>query len=193
MGITCGVDWAEAHHDVALSTRMARCLCVPGSTPGPRDSPSCWRDRRAWGQRRGHAGRDRNRQEPARRRVGRSRVHGISDQPAGGGPLSGTVRPGRRQSDPGDAAVLAHILRTDRHLHRRCQRSANRPARSRRWPVSTRRRSGRCTKRSAGCDRCCWSSIRKRCRHFRTSNTRLRSPYWQPRRPRQQRQLTRRE
>src|SRR6185295_9728141 len=70
------------------------------------------------GQRPRHASFDRNRQEPARRRVGRSRVHGISDQPAGGGPLSGTLRPGRRQVRSRRCGVLAHILRTDRHLHR---------------------------------------------------------------------------
>ena len=98
MKLTCGVDWAEAHHDVALVDEdgvvVARARIDTGATGfnkllaliaehegSAEDTPSF----------------DRNRQEPARRRVGRSRVHGISDQPAGGGPLSGTLRPGRRQ------------------------------------------------------------------------------------------------
>ena len=58
----------------------------------------------------------------------------------------------------------------------RCRDQRARAARSRRSPASIRKRSGRCTRPSAACVRCCWSSIRKRCRRFRTSSTRPRSP-----------------
>jgi hypothetical protein len=44
--------------------------------------------------------------------VARARIN------TGGRPVSGTSRPDREKSDPGDAAVLAGILRTDRHRHR---------------------------------------------------------------------------
>lgn len=72
-----------------------------------------------------------------------------------------------KKSDPGDAYVLADVLRTGR-----CRRSPTRGRRSRRWLVSIRRRSGPSIRRSAGCGRCCWSSIRRRCVPSRTLSTR---------------------
>ena len=101
MGITCGIDWAEAHHDVALVDEdglvVARARIDTGAT-GFNALLALIAEH--GGQRGRHAGRDRDRQEPARRRAGRGRVHGVSDQPAGGGPLSGTARPGRREVRP---------------------------------------------------------------------------------------------
>ena len=183
MGITCGVDWAEAHHDVALLDEQG--------AAGARQ--------------------DRHRRNRIQRAVGLIAEHGGSpeDPPiaietdknllvtalAGAGFTVYPINPravaryrerygqAGGKSDPGDALVLADILRTDRHRHRPLPRSASRAARSRRWPASTRRRSGRLTRPSAACGRCCWSSIRKRCTRFRTSSTRPRSPSSPRRRP----------
>ena len=68
------------------------------------------------------------------------------DQPAGGRPLSGTTRPGREESPTrATPRCWPDILRTDRHLHRPLPQISEHARRSRRWPASTRRRSGRCT------------------------------------------------
>jgi transposase len=58
------------------------------------------------------------------------------------------------KSDPGDAAVLAIVLRTDQHVHRPLPVISEQASAIRALAGSTRRRSGRCTRRSAGSARC---------------------------------------
>lgn len=43
MLLTCGVDWAEAHHDVALVDVDGALLRDPESIPAPADSTNYWR------------------------------------------------------------------------------------------------------------------------------------------------------
>jgi Transposase len=47
------------------------------------------------------------------------RLCGVCDQPVAGGPVSGTAFPSGAKSDPGDAHLLAEIVRLDRAHHRR--------------------------------------------------------------------------
>jgi transposase len=144
MTLTCGVDWAEAHHDIALvdeagalvgraridtgATGLAALLTLIAEHGGSvADTPvAIETDKNLLVVALAEAGFTVYPINP--RAVARYRErHGQ----AGG------------KSDPGDAAVLAHILRTDRHLHRPLPAVSEGVARSRRWPASIRRRSGR--------------------------------------------------
>jgi len=49
----------------------------------------------------------------------RRRVPDVRDQPAGGGPLPRPPPHSVAKSDPSDAKLLADLVRTDRHNHRR--------------------------------------------------------------------------
>lgn len=119
MTLTCGVDWAEAHHDVALvdehGNLVARARIDTGATGvnallaliaehsgSVEDTPIALEtDKNLLVVALAEAGFTVYPINP--RAVSRYRErHGQ----AGG------------KSDPGDAAVLAHILRTDRHMHR---------------------------------------------------------------------------
>ena len=119
MKLTCGVDWAEAHHDVALvdgdGVVVARARIDTGATGfnkllaliaehegSAQDTPvSIETDKNLLVVALVEAGFTVYPINP--RAVARYRERYGQ---AGG------------KSDPGDAAVLAHILRTDRHLHR---------------------------------------------------------------------------
>jgi hypothetical protein len=173
MKLTCGVDWAEAHYDVALvdgdGVVVARARIDTGATGfnkllaliaehegSAQDTPvSIETDKNLLVVALVEAGFTVYPINP--RAVARYRERYGQ---AGG------------KSDPGDAACSRTFCAPTDICTARCQRSASRDAQSRRWPVSTKRRSGRCTKPSAVYDRCCWSSIRKRCKHFRISHTR---------------------
>src|SRR6478752_2366530 len=118
--ITCGIDWAEAHHDVALIDKQGVVLArsridtdaagfsillalIAEHGGGPDDTPiAVETDKNLIVVALVEAGFVVYPINP--RAVARYRER---DGQAGG------------KSDPGDAAVLAHILRTDRHLHRR--------------------------------------------------------------------------
>jgi transposase len=119
MALTCGVDWAEAHHDIALvdedGALVARARIDTGATGftnllaliaehggSAAETPVALEtDKNLLVVALAEAGFTLYPINP--RAVARYRERHAQ---AGG------------KSDPGDAAVLAHILRTDRHLHR---------------------------------------------------------------------------
>ena len=119
MGITCGIDWAERHHDVALVddngqtiakkridtglTGFTELLAViadhggePGSVPVAIET-------------------DKNLIVVALL-AGGFTVYAINPRAVARYRERHSQAGGK--SDPGDAIVLAHILRTDRHQHR---------------------------------------------------------------------------
>ena len=119
MSITCGIDWAEAHHDVALVDEhgvvVARTRIDTGATGfnmllaliaehggSADDTPIAIET-------------DKNLLVVALAEAGFT-VYPINPRAV----ARYRERYGQAggKSDPGDAAVLAHILRTDRHLHR---------------------------------------------------------------------------
>jgi transposase len=118
--ITCGIDWAEAHHDVALIDKQGVVLArsridtdaagfsmllalIAEHGGGPDDTPIAVET-------------DKNLIVVALVEAGFV-VYPINPRAV----ARYRERYGQAggKSDPGDAAVLAHILRTDRHLHRR--------------------------------------------------------------------------
>ena len=119
MGITCGIDWSESHHDVALidehGTVVARTRIDTGAIGfhillaliaehggSVDDTPIALET-------------DKNLLVVALAKAGFT-VYPINPRAV----ARYRERYGQAggKSDPGDAAVLAHILRTDRHLHR---------------------------------------------------------------------------
>ncbi|MDT5346959.1 MAG: hypothetical protein QOH91_246 [Mycobacterium sp.] len=174
MQLTCGVDWAEAHHDGALvdvdGAVVARSRIDAGASGfndllvliaehggSAQDTPIAIET-------------DKNLLVVALAEAGFT-VYPI--YPRAVARYRERYGQAGGKSDPGDAAVLAHILRTDRHLHRPLPAVSEQGRAVKAWPDSIRRRSGRCITPSTACGRCCWSSIRKRCKRFRTSHTRL--------------------
>ena len=63
----------------------------------------------------------------------------------------------RAKSDPGDALVLANILRTDRAAHRPLPADSELAAASGCWPAPSRTRSGIANRRRTSCGRYCAS------------------------------------
>lgn len=118
MQLTCGVDWAEAHHDVALvdvdGTVVARSRIDTGAS-GFNDLLALIAE---------HGGSvedtaialetDKNLLVVALAEAGFT-VYPINPRAV----ARYRERYGQAggKSDPGDAAILAHVLRTDRHLH----------------------------------------------------------------------------
>lgn len=118
MTITCGIDWAEAHHDVALidehgvvlvrsridtgAAGFSALLALIAEHGGADDTPIAVET-------------DKNLIVVALVEAGFT-VYPINPRAV----ARYRERYGQAggKSDPGDAAVLAHILRTDRHLHR---------------------------------------------------------------------------
>src|SRR5271166_5441582 len=91
MKLTCGVDWAEAHHDIALVDDNG--VLVAGARIDT----------------------DKNLLVVAAAEAGFT-VYPIN--PRAVARYRERHSQGGRKSDSGDAVVLAHILRTDRHMHR---------------------------------------------------------------------------
>ena len=66
----------------------------------------------------------------------------------------------RAKSDPGDALVLANILRTDPAAHRPLPADSELAASIRFWPGPSRTRSGSASRPGTSCARCCASTTR---------------------------------
>ena len=125
MTLTCGVDWAEAHHDVALvdmdGTVVARTRIDTGAG-GFNELLALIAEHGGSAQHTAIAiETDKNLLVVALAEAGFT-VYPINPRAV----ARYRERYGQAggKSDPGDAAVLAHILRTDRHLHHRCRQSA---------------------------------------------------------------------
>ena len=119
MTLTCGVDWAEAHHDVALvdmdGTVVARTRIDTGAG-GFNELLALIAEHGGSAQHTAIAiETDKNLLVVALAEAGFT-VYPINPRAV----ARYRERYGQAggKSDPGDAAVLAHILRTDRHLHR---------------------------------------------------------------------------
>ncbi|WP_433502817.1 IS110 family transposase [Pseudonocardia halophobica] len=118
MSITCGIDWAEAHHDVAVSDEHGRILARRriGADLGLQRAPRA--ARRAL-RRTGHCpGRDRDGKNLLVTALQHAGFDVYASNPRAG-PVTGyaTGRPGRSPTQA-TQPCLAGILRTDRHLHR---------------------------------------------------------------------------
>lgn len=119
MGITCGIDWAERHHDIAVVDGDGTILAKKRISTGvagfsdllaiiaehgedPADVPVAIET-------------DKNLIVVALQAAGFP-VHAINPRAVARYRERSSQAGGK--SDPGDAAVLANILRTDRHVHR---------------------------------------------------------------------------
>jgi hypothetical protein len=126
LSITCGIDWAEAHHDVALIDEHGVVVThrrIDTATAGFSDLLTLIAE---------HGGgvddtaiaveTDKNLIVVALVEAGFT-VYPINPRAV----ARYRERYGQAggKSDPGDAAVLAHILRTDRHMHRRLPTNTN--------------------------------------------------------------------
>jgi transposase len=119
MNFSCGIDWAEAHHDVALVDHDGKVIARERVGTGvagfrtvvelidehggsPQDTPVAIET-------------DKNLLVVALAGAGFT-AYPINPRAVARYPERHSQA--GRKSDPGDAAVLAHILRTDRHMHR---------------------------------------------------------------------------
>lgn len=119
MSITCGIDWAEAHHDVALANHVGKVVArervgtgfdgfmrvvelISENGGSPTDTPVAIET-------------DKNLLVVALAGAGFT-VYPINPRAVARYRERHTQAGGK--SDPGDAAVLANVVRTDRHMHR---------------------------------------------------------------------------
>ena len=119
---SCGIDWAENHHDVALVDAEGRLVAkrrIAESVAGFAELTAMLAeagDRPAGPD----PGRDRDSARPAGRGAAGQRSTDLPDQPDVGGPLPGAAPRCRARSPTTvDAITLANILRTDADQHRR--------------------------------------------------------------------------
>lgn len=117
--INCGIDWAEAHHDVALVDESGRLV---GRTRIPADAAGFTELLGFIAEHGGSAETTPVAIETEKNLlVVALAAAGFSICPINPRAVA-RYRERHAQAggkfDPGDAAVLAHVLRTDRHLHR---------------------------------------------------------------------------
>ena len=133
--IFAGVDWAEAHHDVHVQDEDGRRL-------GGAGCPRAWRAIARF-----HELAARHADDPGQVVIGIETGRGLfaaalvaaGYQVFAVNPLSVSRYRDRHsvsgaKPDPGDAKVLADLVRTDRHNHRPVAGTATWPKRSRCWP-----------------------------------------------------------
>jgi transposase len=141
---TCGIDWSDDHHDVAIVDDQAR---VVARTRVDDDAAGFGQLLALLAEH--HDG------EPASIEIAIETDKGlfVASLVAAGFtvfPINPRAAARYRErhaqtggkSDRGDAVLLANVLRTDRHAHRRCPRTPNWLVQSRPPPANTRRRSG---------------------------------------------------
>ena len=116
-----GDDWAEAHHDVEIA-RRARAACWPAAAArGGAGWPVARADRRASRRRRragAGAGRDRDRPRPWVQALVAAGYTVYAVNPLQVARYRERHATSGAKSDPGDAHVLAEIVRLDRAHHR---------------------------------------------------------------------------
>jgi hypothetical protein len=143
--VFCGIDWAERHHDVALVDEAGTLLAKARIT----DDAAGYHQLLDLLAEHGDSPYD-----PipvaietshgllvASLRSGSRRVFAIN--PLAAARYRDRHGVSRKKSDPGDALVLANILRTDMHATGPCQPTPNSPRPSRSWPEPSRTLSGR--------------------------------------------------
>jgi hypothetical protein len=141
--IFVGIDWAEHHHDVCVLDADGQVVAkgrVPDGLEGVARLHALVAD---------HA--DDPAQDPAQVVVGIETDRGllvgalvaagyqvIAVNPLAASRYRDRHTTSRAKSDPGDARVLADLVRTDRHLHRPVAGDSPKWQRSRSWLVPTR-------------------------------------------------------
>ena len=117
--IFAGVDWAEAHHDVHVQDESGKRL-GGGRLPEGVEGITRFHElaaRHVAGARRG-GDRDRDRPGPVRRGPGGAGYQVFAVNPLSVSRYRDRHSASGAKSDPGDAKVLADMVRTDRHNHR---------------------------------------------------------------------------
>jgi hypothetical protein len=163
--VTCGIDWAEGHYDVAV-------VDADGGLVGKSRFADTSEGFGAFIELLATAGDTENDPIPvaietprgllvsALRATGRQ-VYSINPMAVARYRERWTVA--RSKSDHADAMVLANLLRTDIHAHRRCPATANWPARSRSLPAPIRTPPGDAREHPTSCGRCYGSTTRASC------------------------------
>lgn len=171
MSITCGIDWAEGHHDVALVDEDGAVLVrtrigvdVDGFTTlieliaehggSTDDTPVAIET-------------DKNLIVVALPAAGFA-VYPIN--PLAVARYRERHRQGGPKSDPGDAVVLANVLRTDRHVHRPLP-SNTEHALTIKALARQHQEAVWAMHQTTSSVRCCWSSTHRRSRHSQSSST----------------------
>jgi len=147
--ITCGIDWAEGHHDVAVvddhGHQLARARIDTGMS-GFTDLVQLL-TRHAEGKEPGEVSvaieTDKNLLVVALQAAG----YAVYPQSTSGRRYRERHGQAGKKSDPGDPMVLADILRTARHRHRQLPALSEKARAVKALPVSIRRRSGPTTSR----------------------------------------------
>ena len=162
MKLFCGIDWAEAHHDVAIINKDGELVAkkrIPDDPAGFTQLVDMLAE----------AGDNDDAPVPvaietprgllvaALRATGRA-VYAIN--PLAVARYRERHSVSRAKSDHADAMTLANILRVDAHLHRHCRPTASCVRRSRCWLARIRTRSGPAPKLPSSCGHSCASSTR---------------------------------
>lgn len=163
--ITCGIDWAADHHDIALVDADGQVVAkrrIPESVTGFAELTAMFAD----------AGEDPEDPIPVAIETPRGLL--VAALRATGRPVY-PINPmavaryrertsmSRKKSDHADAVTLANILRTDAHAHRRLPADTNWHSRSRCSPAPIRTPPGDAAAPVTNYARCCASTTRASC------------------------------
>jgi hypothetical protein len=160
--IYCGIDWAENTHDVALVDDSGRLLAKRHITDDAAGYKLLLDLLAEYGD---------TAEDPipvaietsrgllvSVLRTGKRKVFAIN--PLAAARYRDRHSVSRKKSDPGDALVLANILRTDMHAHRPCPTTATWPVPSPYWPGPSRTPPGTGSRSPTSSARCCASTTR---------------------------------